>query len=156
MKVELDIALDGVEHDHTRLDVLFEDLGAIAAQSLRNLEDPTLLEDARSAWQHLHEEIAAHLAREERWLFTRLASEMPGLKADLDGLVAQHVALRRQLHGIAALLLGGDGTLELAKASFEHLWRELAGLWAEHSAREWDLLKSIRNAPGFTPGDGQT
>lgn len=154
MKRDFQETLDGIEHDHTRLDVLFEDLGAMAALGLQSLEDPTFLEDAQSAWQLFHEELASHLYREERGLFSDLAKKLPEWKAEIDGLIAQHVAIRRQLQGVAQALGGSPETLGLARASFDHLWRELAKLWAEHSAREWDMLTRIRTLPGFTPGDG--
>lgn len=155
MKRDFSTTLEGIEHDHTRLDVLFEDLEATARQGLQEQGDPTMLEDAQLIWQHLHEEILSHLAREERFLFTMLSEEYPELIPELQALVSQHKLLRRQIQGIGAALHAEPGVLELAQASFDRLWSELAGLWTEHSAREWALLTRIREDSGDPLQDGQ-
>lgn len=133
-----------IEHDHTRIDVLFEDLGATARLVVSQTVDADLLEDSRQTWRHLLEELLGHFGREEHLLFRPLALQEPALSDALQQVTAQHTVLRNMLQVIGNGLLSDGEAFEALASSFDAQWQALQQLWDEHSALEWQLLEPLR------------
>lgn len=134
-------SLHYLEHDHTRLDVLLEDLEVISRMAIRLREEPEMLEDARQSWLHMFEELVGHFAREEHRLFRQLVKAVPALEADLLDLQKQHLEMRGQLQQIGRLLQGDLDELIQLESHFDHYWT----VWTAHSATEWEILDRVRS-----------
>lgn len=140
-----------LEHDHTRLDVLLEDLEVISRMALQLRQEPEMLEDARQSWHHMFEEILGHFAREEHRLFRQLVQWLPALSLQLEELQNQHLEMRNMLQQIGTLLQGDPDELEALTAQFEAHWQGLKTLWTNHSATEWELLDGVRQQTALQP-----
>lgn len=137
-------SLEHIEHDHTRIDVLFEDLGATARMVIQYSTDVDILEDTRQTWQHLLEELLGHFGREEHLLFKPLALQRPELMASIQQVTQQHTVLRSTLQSLGQALCTDGASSELLSQQFESQWPLLQALWDEHSALEWKLLEPLR------------
>lgn len=137
-------SLEHIEHDHTRIDVLFEDLGATARMVIQYTTDVDILEDTRQTWQHLLEELLGHFGREEHLLFRPLALQHPEMMESIQQVTQQHVVLRSTLQSLGQALFSDGASSEQLTQQFESQWLFLQALWDEHSALEWKLLEPLR------------
>ena len=147
MAIDLEEPMLMIEHDHTRLDLLLEDLEAVARQGL-NAGDEELLQDARTTWSHLYAEIARHFGNEERKIFQVLSSVYPELKGPLDQLTAEHRVLRTVLTRIGQMLEGSVEEVALRRGGFDEQWQELTRLWTAHADMEWTIFQDIHTRLG--------
>jgi iron-sulfur cluster repair protein YtfE (RIC family) len=142
LSTESEYSATRIEHDHTQLDVLFEDLRAVSQQGL-SASDEELLQDARTNWTFLQEEIARHFGKEERKLFAVLAEQYPALRESFDALAKQHQTIRRELVELGQMLKGPPEEVATRQESFDMRWQALEALWELHSNTEWELLQGI-------------
>jgi len=133
-----------IQHDHTQLEVLFEDLLLIARQAFMSAEELELMEDASAQWSCLQQEIAGHFGREERKIFSPLGSAYPEHAETLQALSSQHQTLRHELVAFEQLLRGSAAEVASHQKEFEARWATFAVLWQAHSELEWKLLQTIR------------
>jgi hemerythrin-like domain-containing protein len=139
-----------LHHDHTELDVLFENLDAAASLALGGQTDPELLDDAFLQWQNIQSEIEAHFSREEQGLFLELAVCLSHQRELLANLIRQHSALRRLLLEVGSLLnlcLTEDSP---QRQGVEQRLRELRALWRAHADYEWQLIQEAEAIEGHT------
>lgn len=139
--LDLEVPMTTIQHDHTRLDILFEDLRALTQQGLAG--EIELLADAREQWETLRQDIARHFVGEERSLLEPLARRFPAYKAQLEQLPAQHVTLLSMLARLGPLFEEGPHAPTLKGTEIEALWKSLDQLWQEHSALEWKIIQEI-------------
>lgn len=154
--LDLDVPMTTIQHDHTRLDILFEDLRALTQQGLAG--EIELLVDAREQWETLRQDIARHFVGEERSLLEPLARRFPAFRTQLEVLPGQHLTILSLLARMGPLFEDGsrptspsDSTLPGSTVSgpthsgteIEALWKSLDQLWQEHSALEWKIIQEI-------------
>lgn len=144
--LDLDVPMTTIQHDHTRLDILFEDLRALTQQGLAG--EIELLVDAREQWETLRQDIARHFVGEERSLLEPLARRFPAFRTQLEVLPGQHLTILALLARLGPLFEDGSRPSTSSGPTppiteIEALWKSLDQLWQEHSALEWKIIQEI-------------
>lgn len=140
--MEVDMATFEAKHDHTLMDVLLEDLTALA-QHCFTCQDSELIEDTRKAWRHLKAEFMHHIHMEDGY-FRLLSQRSPHLTTVLEQLSLQHHHILSMLEALGELLLGPVEEVVTQRSSFLRRWDELGQIWKEHSHAEWEMMASLR------------
>ncbi len=124
-------SLEGlIATEHRRIDSLF-------AETLAGLRDDGEGSAVHDAFTRLHNQLEAHLAREDCLYYPALRALRPAHREPLAAIVAAHDAFRSQLARIEASL--AQRAIETAVSALE----SLASLFAAHEVAEEQMLHQI-------------
>jgi len=135
---------DSVEHDHTRLEVIWEDL-QLLVQGLVSTGGRDERADAVRYWRELTSLLQAHFEKEEATLFHELVQERPEMAAKVAILTRQHRLIDEKIVRLGAMIMGSEGGPPLLAQDLLKTWRGLDALWENHTEEEWRALAHLRD-----------
>lgn len=142
MSVSMDEPILKVEHDHTNLDIIFEDLLAIAKEATKDINDILLMDDLKKQSIYIKETLSTHFSYEESKLFSMFRRLYPLSESMFEKFISDHKRLLKKLELFHDTITKFSYSLE-QKSEIETLSYEIKCLWLNHSQEEYFFLQNL-------------